>query len=110
MAGVKMTGAEYTEFTAAEWGPDWYWDETRFLHNGVAKDDIGAVVPTDEVILVEGTIYKGQEANSACIDALPFARKWLKARAVTSLIVEVPNDQVAAFKADMKAKSFKVLS
>ena len=41
--GVKMTGAEYRAFTAAEWGPDWYWDETVFLHNGEEVYDIGEV-------------------------------------------------------------------
>ncbi len=109
MPGVKMTGAEFMQFTAEPWGPDWYWDETVFLHNGVEKDDIGECAETDEVVILEGTIFKGQEIASVSIDALPFARKWLKARTITSLTVEVPKDQIEAFKADMAAKGLRVL-
>ena len=110
MAGLKMTGAEYKAFTAAPWGPGWYWDETDFLHNNVEKDDIGEVEDTDTIVILSGTIYKGDTPRAEAIDAVAYARKWLKAQAFTSVIVEVPNDQVTAFKADMKSKGLKVVA
>lgn len=109
MAGVKLTGEEFNEFTTCDlWGEDWYWDETRFRLNGVEVDDIGEVQPTDEIVLLEGTIFKGYEVQAEAIDALVFARKWLKQRHLTTLIVTVPKDQVDSFKAEMKVKGYKV--
>jgi hypothetical protein len=102
MPGVRMTGAEYKAFTGFEWGPDWYWDETAFLHNDVEKDDIGEVDDTDVIVILAATIYKGQEANSEAIDGVRFARAWLKKRNSTSLIIEVPNPVLDSVKALLK--------
>jgi hypothetical protein len=111
MKGVKLTGQEYNDFCNSDvWGKDWYWDETLFLHNGKEVDDLGELDPTDEVILLEGTVFKGSTHDAVAVDALAFVRKWLKARTVTTLMVEVPKDQIEAFKADMRAKRLKVLS
>lgn len=107
--GVKLTGAEYAAFVKDPWGPDWYWDDTLFLHNGAEVDDIGEVADTDTIVLLEGIIFKGHDFDAERIDALPFARKWLKAQTCTSITVEVPNEHVAAFKLDMRKLGYRVL-
>lgn len=106
---VKMTGAEYTAFTADEWGPGWYWDETLFTLNGEEVDDIGEVQPDDEIVMLAGTIYKGDTPRAEAISAVNYARRWLKKQSVTSIVVEVPNESVAAFKQEMKGKGYRVL-
>ncbi|ARK07550.1 hypothetical protein LAV_00175 [Sphingobium phage Lacusarx] len=108
--GVKMTGAEFTAFTAADWGPDAYWDDTVFRHNGEEVDDLGTVEPTDEIVILSGIVIFGYEAGAKAECALKFARKWLKSQSHTSITVEVPNGDIATFKADMKARGFKVLA
>lgn len=111
MAGVKLTGQEYNEFCNSDvWGEDWYWDETLFRHNGKEVDDLGELDPADEVIVLEGTIFKGSTHDAVAIDAVPFVRKWLKSRSVVTVMVEVPKEQIEAFKADMKAKNLKVFA
>ena len=107
--GVKMTGAEYTAFTNSEWGPGWYWDETLFLLNGEEVDDIGTVQPDDKIVILDGVIYKGSDYKADTVSALTFARRWLKAQTVTSVTVEVPNECVDAFKAEMKSLGHRVL-
>jgi hypothetical protein len=104
-----MTGAEYAAFTADEWGPGWYWDETLFTLNGEEVDDIGEVRPDDEIVMLEGTIYKGDTPRAEAISALNYARRWLKKQAFTSIVVEVPNEDVASFKKDMKERRYRVL-
>ena len=111
MASVKLTGQEYNEFCNSDvWGEDWYWDETLFLYNGKEVDDLGELAPIDEVVVLEGTVFKGSTHDAVAVDAVAFVRKWLKARTVVTVMVEVPKDQLVEFKAAMKAKKLKVLS
>lgn len=108
-SGVRLTGQEYLDFVGSEWGPEWYWDDTLFRHNGEEVEDIGEVQPSDEVVLLEGTIYKGYGPGAGTLSALTFCRKWLRQRKVTTLIVEVPNEKVESVRVTLAERGCKVL-
>ena len=112
MAGLKMNGAEYKAFTTAEWGPDWYWDETVFLWNGKEVEDIDneEVADTDQITIVEATIFKGSDMDSEAIDGVRFARNWLKAQTMARLLVEVPREKLEEVQTLLKSvKGVKVV-
>ena len=103
---VKMTGAQFKAFLAAEWGPDAYWEETEITVNGEPMPDDcddAFVKDADTITITGGVIYQDQVHNpQSCINAEPFARKWLKAQSTVTLMVEVPREH-----ADWFAKSFQ---
>lgn len=110
MAGLKMTGRQYNMLCDAEWGPDWYWDDTVFMHNGVEVYDIGTAKLTDEIILKEGTIHCGYEPGAERLDALVFARAWFKKNNTISVVVEMPKDIRFEFEDSIRhLKGVKIL-
>lgn len=111
---VKMTGAQFKAFLAAEWGPDAYWEDTEILKNGEVADEDRDSDPTyytdtDIVTIQGGTIIPDQSlppSQLEHIDAAKFARKWLKAQSTVTLMVEVPREYAEFFKGQFGGMSF----
>lgn len=107
---VKMTGAQYKAFLATEWGPDAYWEDTEILKNGEAVEGDRDSDPTlyadaDTVTILGGTIIPDQSlppSQHEHIDAVKFARKWLKAQSTVTLVVEVPRQHAEWFASSIK--------
>lgn len=84
---VTMTGAQYKAFLSSKWGPDAYWEDTEILKNGEpVEDDCDSdqsiYADTDTVTILCGTIIPDQSQPPSLVeyvDAVKFARKWLKA-------------------------------
>lgn len=99
---VKMTGAQYKAFLAAEWGPDAYWEEAEIAVNGEpTPDDINEeefIKDGDTVTITGGAICQDQVKHPHnWINAEPFARKWLKAQKTVTLMVDVPRELADQF-------------
>ncbi|WCS27196.1 hypothetical protein LOK46_10385 [Methylobacterium sp. NMS14P] len=107
---VKMTGAQFKAFLATEWGPDAYWEDTEILKNGEEVDegrdsDPTYYADTDTVTILGGTIIPDQSQPPSLIeyvDAVKFARKWLKAQSTVTLVVEVPREHAEWFASGIK--------
>lgn len=101
---VKMTGRQYKAFLAASWGPDPMWEDTEILRNGkpVEQDndsDPNGYADEDMVTIVAGTIIPDQSVppgQHEHVDAVKFARQWLKAQSVVTLLVEVAREDADA--------------
>lgn len=118
---MKTIGADILEFFAT-WPPgdDVFHDDTPFSEDehGVLRtvDEYGnpngvAVEPGETYNFDYGTLgWQGKGAQLASFDEdFPRVyRKWLKARTTATFAVDVPKDQVDAFKALMKERGWKV--
>ena len=104
---VKMTGAQYKAFLAADWGPDAMWEEEAVTVDGDDFDtcdgDVGAIPDASLVVLTGGVIIPDQMARQTQeIDAERFARKWLKAQTTVTLMVDVPREHADWFASSIK--------
>jgi hypothetical protein len=108
----KMNGAEFKAFYTSDWGNEAFWDDYEIEVNGesiVTDYEDAKIDDTDQVRILSGVVYVDGEYGGKHVAADTFARRWLKARTISTLVVEVPNDQVDAFKSDMKSKGLRVL-
>ena len=104
---VKMTGRQYKAFLAASWGPNAMWEDTEILRNGKpVEQDVDSepdgFADEDIVTIVAGTIIPDQglpPGQQEYIDAVKFARKWLKDQSVVTLLVEVAREDADAVTA-----------
>jgi hypothetical protein len=102
---VKMTGAQYKAFLASNWGPDAMWEETEIFRNGERvpeeeDSDPSLYADGDIITIAAGTIIPDQDAPAEDIvflDAVKFARKWLKAQNTVTLMVDVPREHADRF-------------
>lgn len=99
---VKMTGAQFKAFWAAEWGPNAMIEEEAVTVDGEEFDtidgDVAAISDASRVTLAGGIIIPDQMAHrQAEINAENFARKWLKAQTTVTLMVEVPREHANDF-------------
>lgn len=99
---VKMTGAQYKAFLAADWGPDAYWEEAEISVNGQEAPEDGvdeaSIKDTDVITITGGAICQDQvKRPHDWINAEPFARKWLKAQSTVTLMVDVPREHADQF-------------
>lgn len=116
----KYLGADIIAFFK-EWPPgeDAYMEEAPF--ETTDTDDLLLVSPDDEsgpkmdpavkYLFGYGLIgWQGEgDPPAGWDDDMPRVfRKWLKARTVTTLIVEVPNDKAADLRASLLSQGFKV--
>jgi hypothetical protein len=118
---MKARGSDLIEFFKS-WPPgdDVYHDETPFSEDGEGVlrlvDDVGnpdgdVVEPGQKYDFDYGCLgWQGKTAEPAGFDDdFPRVfRKWVKARTTSSFGVDVPKDQVDAFKALMKERGWKV--
>lgn len=89
----------------SNWGPDAMWEETEILRNGEPVDegsdsDPGEFKDSDIVSIIAGTIIPDQAAPAGSleyIDAVKFARKWLKTQNTVTLMVDVPREHADRF-------------
>lgn len=115
---VKLTGADLNAFmTDREVWKDGYWyDDAEWTVDGHPDDleytfeDGQGVPPAAKVTLNYGAYYTGSDVGATFYDLESVLRKWLKARTVTVVAVEVPNAEVENFKADLKARKWKVVA
>lgn len=110
---VKLTGAEFLAFMndkAFWYDGRWYEDAVISINGGEEFDwDGEAIAPTDKIIWQGGCLYETADVGSISYDLERKLRAWLKARSVTTFLVEVPNEQVEAFRAHLKAKKLAVV-
>lgn len=112
---VKLTGAEWAAFMddKAEWPEGAWFDDEQITVNGTAWEegwDGEQLEPSDKVVLIGGAFYPDESARTF-FDSEAKVRKWLKARNVTILTIEVVNEAAADLKAELKARTgVKVLA
>lgn len=117
---MKVTVDEIARFMHDGWpGQDWYieeddedfWDEHLDLDNYYAPKVPGTIV--NDADFNCAVLYQGLGEDPTHGDGhqwITLFRKWRKALTVTLLGVEVPNDQVDAVRAAVKAAGGKVLN
>lgn len=120
---VKLSGAEMNAFMVdpAVWGEEGNWSgrwyDDAYVEVDGEQDDLeytfrsdDSKLPADAKVTVEGgCLYRGEDANSPWDDFEKFLRRWLKARSVTTLVLEVPNEQVEAIRGLLEARGVRVL-
>lgn len=113
---VKTTGAEFKKFYADPkyWGAEQWHDDEAMSVNGVPCDD--GIDPDkladDAVVSFEGGIVF-MDQSTRPVEGPSFEayfKRWKKEQTMTSVVVELPIDQLEHFKALIKAsKGYKIL-
>jgi hypothetical protein len=99
---VKLRGADYKAFMQDDrvWLEDYWFEDVAYTVDGVETEDAEFVetqVPDEAVVTVTGgCLYQGQEINARFVDYEKTLRTWLKARAVTTIVLEVANEHVGS--------------
>ena len=113
---MKLTGAEFNAFMVdpAVWTEGKWYDDLYAEVDGVPHDlDIDFAkdpLPVSAKVRVEGgCLYRDGGVNSTFDDFESALRKWLKARTVTIVTLEVPNSQMAALKNQAKDCKWRIL-
>ena len=114
---IKLTGAEMNAFMTDKsvWdGGKWY-DDLYAEVDGVPSDldmdfDKAGFAPDAKVRVEGGVLYRGGQFDAVFDDFETILRRWKKARTVTVVTLEVPNEQVEAFKASAKSAGCRVLA
>jgi monoamine oxidase len=114
MTAVKMSGKDFKDFynDPTLWAGEAYHDDVLILVNGAefvsdALDgDASTIADTDQVVVEYGVYYAPDGADK---DLAAVARRWLKARSTTTLLVEVAKDKQVALVAAVKAAGGRVV-
>jgi hypothetical protein len=102
---VKMTGAEWNAWMAdkAAWPDGAYYEDEDMKIDGVQVGDDGVagdLAADAKVSISGGRFYESDGpvdwSNSKSFEAV--ARRWLKARSVETIVVEINRDDAAAFR------------
>ena len=94
---MKMTGAEFVAWQAADWGhKDAHWDDFTLLINGVEVYDFDTkkINPEDQITIYGGVVYLGDGKD---VSAQTHFKRWKKAQATETIWVELPKECVEAF-------------
>lgn len=96
---VKLTGADYKAFLedASVWKEGYWFESDHVTVNGeeVGDDyDETTLDDADKVTITGGCLYLGSDIGAESIDYEKRLRKWLKARTVTTVVLEINNDQL----------------
>lgn len=114
---VECTGAEFNAFMQDKevWQDGNWFDDVCCRIDGQQSDLDYAfegedILPPDaKVEIGGGEFHISQEPNSTFYDFESRLRLWLKARKVTTLVIEVANDKVAGVKGLLQIDGVKVL-
>lgn len=106
---VKLRGADYKAFMHDEsvWLHDYWFEGCGYKIDGVEveDDDFSEDDIPDEaqVVVTGGCLYQGGEVNSPFVDYERTLRAWLKARKVTTVVLEIANEHLDAYRATLGA-------
>lgn len=100
---VKLRGADYKAFLndSKVWKEGYWFDASELLVDGedVGDDYDESDLPDEARVTVSnGCFYAGPEVNSTFYDYETVLRKWLKARTVTTVVLEVANDKLEEYR------------
>lgn len=105
---TKMTGREFKSFYTDDWVGGAFWDDYEIEVNGTTlTEDYEkvAIQDTDRVRILSGVVYVDGTYEGSQVAADTFARRWLKARTVDTVIVEIDKEHRATF--DMMVGSMR---
>ncbi len=109
---VKMSGKEFNEFMASDWGDDVWLDDDDITVDGrnllELSDEEQDVPDTAGVVIKAGVLYRG-DSSEVLSGLVQFARKWKKDQLVTKVVCEIPKDRYDAFVKAVHAVGGKVL-
>lgn len=101
---VKLRGADYKAFMNddAVWAQDHWFEGCCYKIDGLEIEDEDfdehTIPDAASVVVTGGVIYLGGDINSPFVDLEKTLRAWLKARTVTTLVLEVANEKIDAVR------------
>jgi len=104
---LRMSGAEYKAYMAADWGhPDAHYDDYTVYLDGVEVSDVDDTKVADTALLEfwGGVVYLGNRDMSL----KAHFNRWKRAQTVRYVTVEIPVDKLDELKAAVKALRGKV--
>jgi hypothetical protein len=108
---VRCTGAEFMAFMTDQnvWKAGYYFDDASGTINGEDTEfdfdfdnDPAAIAPDAEVKLISGVFYHGETFQAENEPFTAVLKRWLKARATATLVIDIPKDQQDALRAVLK--------
>lgn len=107
---LKMNGADFKRFYCDEafWGEGTWYEDAEITIDGVDCDDpdIGAITDSAKVIVAGGVLFD-RSGNDTC-SFETFARRWVKAQAKVTLVVEVDKAQEVELRKVIASNGGKV--
>lgn len=113
---IKTIGLEFKQYYAdkSAWPKDAYHDDAVIIVDGVDADeedlDLEKVADTAIITITGGGVYGLKADSSAAISMETHFRKWKKAQSFTTMVIQVPNEQVLEVIAIMNRLKLSVKS
>lgn len=104
---LKINGAEFKAWQAADWGhPEAHWDDYTMLIDSVEVEDYDPETLADTAVIeiYGGVVFVGEKELSP----KTHFNRWKKAQTTVSVVVEIDKDRLEEFKAAVKAIGGKV--
>lgn len=111
MKPIKFSGKEWKAFMADPWPDEWYFEEENLTVDGTAVDDnfdSSEVADSAAMTLSEGVIVRSAKEGDP-LDLVKYFEAWRKKQSMATIVVEIPKENLEAFRLLVKQEGGKVL-